>query len=197
MTWTPEEDQAFERDWWQDCANTFGEEAKQLTYANKMGLVVVQDGTGHWPVYDMEGKSILDLGGGPVSMLLKCRNFDRAMVVDPCEYPDWIEERYAAHGVSYARMNAEDFPGAGDDFDEAWFYNVLQHTENAAGIVEVARKYAKRVRCFEWIDTERTLGHPTVLTERDLNEWLDTRGNIEFLEGENGCYGMCYTALTP
>ena len=197
MYFTREEDQAFERDWWKDCANTFGEEVKQLTYAYRMGLEVVDDGSGHWPVYDMAGKSVLDLGGGPTSILLRCRNFDRALVVDPCEYPDWVAQRYAAHGIEVMRMNAEDFPAVVNRYDEAWFYNVLQHTENAAGIVEAARSSAKVVRCFEWLDTLSLLGHPTTLTERGMNEWLDTRGTVEWLDGYNGCYGNSYSAVTP
>ena len=28
-------------------------------------------------------KSVLDIGGGPVSLLLKCENFKKAIVVDP------------------------------------------------------------------------------------------------------------------
>lgn len=195
MTFTREEDQTFERDWWGDCCNTFGEETKQISYAHRMGLVVTPVYAGSWPAYDIEGKSIIDLGGGPTSMLLKCFNFDQALVVDPCEYPDWVAQRYAAHGVEYAQANAEDLVAGDARFDEAWFYNVLQHTEHAREIVEVARRNAKVVRCFEWIDTERTLGHPTVLTEQLLNEWLDTVGVTEHIN-ENGAYGRCYYAVT-
>jgi len=200
VTYTREEDQKFERDWWGDCANTFGEESKQISYAHRMGLQIVPTYTGAWPAYDLGGKSVLDLGGGPTSMLLKCFNLGHAMVVDPCGYPDWVYRRYDAHGVEYASENAEDFSIFTEEvegeypFDEAWFYNVLQHTEHAREIVEVAKSHARVVRCFEWIDTERTLGHPTVLTQHDLNEWLGTVGTIENIN-ENGCYGTCYYAV--
>src|SRR5258708_2166182 len=42
--------QDFEKLWWSDCTNTFGEEAKQLTYAHRMGLVN-EPREGKWPVY--------------------------------------------------------------------------------------------------------------------------------------------------
>jgi len=61
--------QDFEADWWGSCANTYGEESKQIVYARLMNLSP-QNLDGHWPVYDIDGGSVLDIGGGPSSMLL-------------------------------------------------------------------------------------------------------------------------------
>ena len=80
---TRQEHDQFERDWWGNCVNTFAEEVKQLTYANRMGLVNVGVDGGYWPVYDLQGKSIVDIGGGPVSMLLKAVGHQGSAVVDP------------------------------------------------------------------------------------------------------------------
>lgn len=152
---TFESDQAFEKAWWGSCANTFGEEAKQITYAHRMGLVVVDDGSGHWPVYDLETKSVCDLGGGPTSMLLKCINGSRLTVVDPCEYPNWVRQRYQECGIEYVIRGAEHY-GVPRMYDECWFYNVLEHTAEAEFIVRaVATKIARVTRVFEWIDTHR------------------------------------------
>ena len=50
--------QDWEASWWASCNfSTFGEEAKQLTYANLMGLVN-EPREGKWPVYDLAGKSV-------------------------------------------------------------------------------------------------------------------------------------------
>lgn len=187
---TFESDQEFERAWWGDCANTFGEEAKQITYAHRMGLQVVDDGSGRWPVYDLEGKSVVDLGGGPSSMLLKTINGGRRCVVDPCRYPDWVRARYEAAGIDYLVMPAEYFVPT-EPFDEAWIYNVLEHTVEARRIVGVAKLHARRVRVFEWIDTYVSEGHPTVLTAMQLDDWLGARGVVEQVN-ENGAVGKAW-----
>jgi len=123
-TWA--EHQEWERQWWGACTNTFAEEAKQITYANRMGLVVVSDPTGceRWPVYDLGDKSVLDIGCGPVSMLLKTETTGEKEACDPCRYPEWVEQRYAAAGIDYRQMPGEDVQHT-NDFDEVWLYNVL------------------------------------------------------------------------
>lgn len=185
MSWT--QDQSFESSWWGNCINTFGEETKQITYAHRMGLTVVPD-NGHWPVYDMQGKSVVDLGGGPVSMLLKCKNVS-GIVVDPCNYPDWIKERYKIAGIDYIVKPAEEFYT--DMFDECWIYNVLQHVMDPKKIIENARSFSKVIRIFEWIDLPAHIGHPHELKEEKLNDWLGAKGTTEQMN-ENGCYGKAY-----
>src|ERR1051325_7508235 len=103
------EHQEFEKNWWGDVSNSFAEETKQLTYAYKMGLSVYSN-NGKWPCYNLENKNILDIGGGPVSMLLKCENRGRTMVVDPCHYPSWVYNRYTTCGIEYAQIRGEDLP---------------------------------------------------------------------------------------
>lgn len=190
------EHQQFERDWWGTCANTFSEEAKQITYAHRMGLVNKPDGyTGRWPQYDMAGKSVLDLGGGPVSMLLKCVNLDRGLVVDPCPYPAWVRARYEDCGLRVIQQQAETFR-SNNTYDEVWIYNVLQHVEDPEAIIETARRYGKVLRIFEWIDTAPTLGHPHTLRTEALQEWIGggTVRQIGTTENvnENSAYGWAF-----
>lgn len=184
--------QDFEADWWGTCINTFGEETKQLTYAQRMGLQRVNT-DGHWPVYNVRGQSVLDLGGGPVSMLLKCVNLGRATVVDPCAYPSWIGDRYAVAGVEYDRSPAEDFaiPDGENMYDECWIYNVLQHVQDPRQVVHNAMQSAKLVRIFEWIDLPPHLGHPHELKAFDLSRWLGAYGTVEQMN-ENGCVGRAF-----
>ncbi len=180
--------QTFEANWWGDCANTYAEECKQLAYARMMGLDPgAWFGGVPWPSYDMQGRSVLDIGGGPVSMLLKCVNLGEAVVVDPCHYPDWTLDRYEEHGVEVMRLTAEEFfedipQGMTDDFDEAWLYNVLQHTIDPEVIVHGMMERARTVRIFEWVDTAVTPGHPHVLRAEDLERWVGAKGTIEVLD---------------
>lgn len=181
--------QDFEAGWWGNCVNTFGEETKQLTYAQRMGLVHVNQ-DGHWPVYDMQGKSVLDLGGGPASMLLKCVNLGRATVVDPCAYPEWIDQRYTVAGVEYQRGAAEDYI-LDEVYDECWIYNVLQHVQDPQKIIANARNAGMVVRIFEWIDLPPHIGHPHELKADSLSEWLGGYGTVEQMN-ENGCVGRAF-----
>lgn len=187
MSW--ENDQEFERAWWGDCNNTFTEEIKQLSYAYKMGLTAYAN-YGKWPCYDLQNKSVLDVGGGPVSMLLKCENRGRTAVVDPCNYPYWVRARYNESGIDYLRIPAELYQSP-YKWDEVWIYNVLQHVQDPELIISNAKELASTIRIFEWIDLAPHEGHPHELKEESLNKWLGGEGTVEWLD-ENNCYGRAY-----
>lgn len=175
--------------WWGDCANTYHEEQKQLVYAPRIGLRPEWGGA-HPPAFDLEGRSVIDIGGGPVSLLLKCqRHGRRTVVADPGDFPQWVIDRYAYCGIEYWRTNGEDISGY--TFDEAWIYNTLQHVNDPAKVIQVARELASTVRVFEWIDTEPYPGHPHTLTKDDLDEWLKGDGFATDLN-ESGAVGRAY-----
>jgi hypothetical protein len=184
------DDQAWERDWWGTCANTYGEETKQLTYAYRMGLINMPI-AGHWPAYDLGGHSVLDLGGGPASILLKTVNGGRRVVVDPCRYPEWVTARYGLAGIEQVMAMGETYR-PDERFDECWVYNVLQHAEDPEAITATARASADAVRIFEWVDMPPVIGHPHTLTRNDLDRWLGGRGATVALSGENDCWGTAY-----
>lgn len=191
MGWA--EDQAWEAGWWSTCTNTFGEETKQITYAQRMGLVNVPT-DGHWPVYDLAGRSVLDVGGGPASMLLKTINGGKRVVLDPCAYPDWVEERYKAAGIGLMRTPAEDYPLDSEPYDEVWLYNVLQHTLSPDAVLRATRSAGRLVRIFEWIDIPPHQGHPHMITRDLIHRWLGPGGTVEDMN-ENGCNGTAFYGL--
>lgn len=190
MSWN--DDQKWEAKWWADCANTFNEEYKQLLYARLMGLAPFAE-LGRDPVYDLGHKSVLDIGGGPVSMLLKCKNRGKVTVLDPCPYPDWVKLRYATADIEYLVAPAEDIGTRLklQPYDEVWIYNVLQHTIDPQLIIANARMVGHKIRIFEWIDTPTTIGHPHTLTKNDLDTWLHGVGIVQDLN-ENNCNGRAY-----
>lgn len=181
------DEQAWERDWWGDCTNTLDEELKQLSYFKRLGLVETKNAKTRF-VFDMQGKSVLDIGGGPCSFLLKCKNVE-GIVCDPCSYPEWVYTRYRAAHIGYAYLKGEDITW--DSFDEVWIYNVLQHVEDPQKVIENAKKAGKLIRFFDWIDTPAMPGHPHTLKERLLNHWLGGEGIVEEIN-ENGAKGRCY-----
>lgn len=188
--------QEWERDWWNTCANTYGEETKQLLYANRMGLRAFHDGKSPYN-FNLDGASVLDIGGGPCSLLLKCVNFTGA-VLDPLLFPDWVMRRYHDAGISVFLERGEHMNWLPEfHFDECWLYNVLQHTEDPALVLKNARQAGKLIRIFEWIGTTTNEGHPHTLTEAWLNEQLKGEGKVEQLTGQNECFGRCFYGVFP
>ena len=187
------EAQKWEAAWWGGCLNSLLEEEKQLVYARKMGLTFFHDGKSPYNI-NLEGKSVLDIGGGPCSLLLKCVNRGGCLVVDPCKYPQWVLGRYEEAEISFRSFPAEEFLYPPGVFGEAWIYNCLQHVKDPAKIIANAKRAAKIIRIFEWIDIEVTNGHIHKLSETQLNEWLGGMGKVEELH-EGGCNGRCYYGI--
>lgn len=177
-------DYDFEMEFWGDCTNTFGEDQKHFIYGNLMGL------TGQLFSYDVGNKRILDIGGGPTSMLLKTYNLKEGLVCDPIDYPQWTKDRYSIKNISVKVISGEHVNESG--WDEVWIYNVLQHSEDPQKIIDNAKKSAPILRIFEWIDIPAHEGHPHMLTEENLNDWIGGIGQTTMLDGQNGCYGRAY-----
>lgn len=189
-------DQEWEKEWHGNCVNSLNEELKQLVYARKMGLRFERDRKTPY-VINMNKKSVLDIGGGAYSLLLKASDYSLAYVVDPCDYPKWTIDRYKSAKIVFKQKPAEEinkmvFPRT--PFDEVWIYNVLQHTFDPEKIIENAFNISKIIRIFEWIDQGVTIGHPQDLKENKLNEWLNGAGKVENLN-ESGCVGKAYYGI--
>jgi hypothetical protein len=187
--------QDFEAGWWGSCQNTYGEETKQLVYARYMQLTAMDLG-GPGPEIDLGGYSVIDVGGGPSSLLLKCRNAGQAIVVDPCPYPAWVAERYLEAGIDFLHVPAEAYLSVAPMVDEIWIYNVLQHVEDPEFIVRMALERAKTLRIFEWLDIPPHPGHPQQLRQELLEGWLRMSGNTGFLN-EGGAVGSAFWGVFP
>jgi len=194
MTQTWEEATKWEAEWHGNCVNSLGEEYKQMAYARRMGLKAFHNGKSPFN-FNLNGASVLDIGGGPYSLLLKCENFGVGTVVDPGDYPQWVAMRYGAAGINNLRIKAEELDTT-IRYDEVWLYNCLQHTENPELIIQNARKIGRIIRLFEWIETGVADGHLHNLTEANLNAWLGGIGKVENInEAEGTCRGLCYYGI--
>lgn len=176
-------DYTFETNYWGNCCNTFDEDQKHYIYARYMGLKQVGYS------FDVGGAKIIDIGGGPTSMLLKTINLGGGLVVDPIEYPKWTYGRYGAMGIDCLVFRGEDVIEEG--FNEAWIYNCLQHTDDPEKIIQNAFNSAKTLRIFEWVDVPPHDGHPIELTSAKLDEWIGKAGQTIRL-AESGCFGKAY-----
>lgn len=182
----------FEKQFWGNCTNTLGEELKQLVYARCMGLTSYHDGRSPFN-FDMGGKSIIDIGGGPVSFLLKCTNLGACSVVDPLKFPVWVYERYELAKITCHQIHGEDVKTLwwSQCFDEAWIYNTLQHVYDPQLVIYNAKFVSHRIRLFEWIGLPPHPGHPHELKKELLDKWLGAPGKAEWVN-ESGCTGLAY-----
>ena len=189
-TWKIAQD--WESNWHSNCINSFHEEEKQLVYAEKMGLIKTP--TPKTPYnFDLEGKSVLDIGGGAYSLLLKGVNHDGSRVTDPLmgRFPSWVRARYKEAGISFSQFSGEDVVILNDLFDEVWIYNVLEHTYDPKKIIENALELGKVVRIFEWLGDHRGIGHLQVLEAKKLDSWLGGTGKVENIN-KTGAVGTAY-----
>ena len=161
----------FEADYWGNCCNSIDEEIKQFFYAKLMSIDKYSPFS-----FSVNGKKILDIGGGPVSLLLKCHDHGGSKVVDPIKYPKWTIDRYASNNIEYDQKPGEDVDEEG--YDEVWIYNCLQHVIDPEKIINNAKKAAPVIRIFEWIDIPSHEGHPHELKEDKLNKWLGGKGSV-------------------
>lgn len=165
---THEEAQAEELSFWQTPGAELGEQLKQLTYAKYLGLDFQHDGSSPY-VIDKAGLNVLDVGGGPVSLLLKTIAKEK-VVVDPCNFDKWVTDRYMANNVRYNKSEAESIKYT-EVFDEVWLYNVLQHTSDPEKIFDNIYKALKRggtFRFLDWVDTPTNTAHPISLTAEQV-----------------------------
>jgi 2-polyprenyl-3-methyl-5-hydroxy-6-metoxy-1,4-benzoquinol methylase len=177
MTW--EDHQAWEKNWHEEnnnCANSYNEETKQYDYSSRMGLnefKTIKFGIAGW---DFKDKTVLDVGGGPYSILLKSKA-KRMVVLDPCDYPNWTMVRYKECGVEYLKQKAEEMK-FDKPFDIILCYNVLQHVENPEEICKRMRKSAKLIYFFDWLGIGNAPGHPQLLEREKLDKWLGGIGKV-------------------
>lgn len=187
-------EQELERSWWGDCGNTFHEEQKQLVYAARMGLVAEWGGA-HPPEFDLAGRSVVDVGGGPCSLLLKTRSAGRRLVIDPCRYPFWVYERYQQCGIEVLTEPGETWD-SDETFSEGWVYNVMQHVEDPEEFIHAVCANVRVVRLFEWVNIPAYDGHPHELLAADFEDWLGPGGTVEDIN-QDGAVGTAFYGVFP
>lgn len=109
--------------------------------------------------YDLQGKSVVDIGGGPTSLLLRCKNFSRAIVVDPLPVTDAVKARYEECGIELVQLPAEDFIYP-EKVDESWCYNCLHHVFDPEPILNKMKLFSRKLRIFEALNTNKDIMHP-------------------------------------
>jgi 2-polyprenyl-3-methyl-5-hydroxy-6-metoxy-1,4-benzoquinol methylase len=184
--------QRWEAEWWAGCVNTYNEETKQYIYARYMSLDEFATNDHGRRGWDFGNRSVVDIGGGPCSILLKSKARKRT-VVDPCMYPIWVLDRYEDSGIFYANTRAEEFM---DCYDLALMYNCLQHVEDPEKVCLNIKRSVKELRIYEWLNIPACDGHLHVLTTEKLDSWIGGHGRVKNLN-EGPCVGTAYFGIFP
>lgn len=114
---------------------------------------------------DFAGKSIIEIGPGPLGVTLLTENFSSATIVEPLiyrwgqQYVDYYNEK----NIKIETTPYEDLEV--DEVDETWFFNVLQHVIDPEKQLRKAKETSKVVRIFEPINYPVELAHPHLLTK--------------------------------
>ena len=153
--------QQWEREWWLHTDQLPEEFKKQAFYAAQMGLP---------PNFDCQQHSILDVGCGPMSMLLRCTGYTEAIALDPIDYGPF-EDLYKDVPHLLRLILPAELYTVEHQSDEVWMYNVLQHVVNPQRVLDVIRTAAAfTVRIFEWVDIPPYRGHLHMTTAPQLVE---------------------------
>lgn len=188
QTW--EEAQKWEAEWHDTCINSYNEETKQYIYTRFMGLDEYKVNYYGQIGWDFGEKSVLDVGCGPYSILMKSKGKVKHGI-DPCDYPQWVYERYKCADVLLHKIPAEDFTSPSIIYDEALIYNCLQHVIDPKKIIDNVLACSKLVRIFEWVDNGISDGHLHDLHADELDEWLGGTGKSNYIE-IGPCVGKAY-----
>ena len=169
--------QKFEKECWGNdifLSDENGEQIKQNQYAIEMDIIKSDS---EFPI-DLKGKSVVDIGCGPISLLLRSKNFERAVGVEPLFYSDKVDDEYSKRNVELLRIPAEDINvDSIGNFDEVWMYNCLQHVMSPSEIIDKIQKIGNKIRIFEWINIEAHEVHPHMLTEEFFVKELNLKKN--------------------
>jgi hypothetical protein len=158
-------------------------------YASEIGTLSCQEDymkildiyNDYWSKYggidlDFRNKNIIDVGGGPTSILLRgnggskrtseelknswtqtgsVKSLNVGVVIDPLNVAEYVKIRYEHFGVRFINEPAENidkFYNERNFFDDCIIYNCLQHVINPLEILDKVSKVSKVIRICEPIN---------------------------------------------
>lgn len=135
---------------------------------------------------NFSGLKVLDVGGGPVSILLRSNKgysefhdgFDEGVVIDPVKITDHQRMRYEYFDIKFIQDKAENITNYYKEkyFDECFIYNCLQHVEDPIKILDGVTQVSKKIRIAEPIYVPTDKCHLHTFTEHYFANYFDKDG---------------------
>jgi ubiquinone/menaquinone biosynthesis C-methylase UbiE len=133
---------------------------------------------------NMSGLNVLDVGGGPASILLRTNNnlpnrphdgLNKGVVIDPVMITDHQKMRYDFHDIEFIEDQAENIDKYYSEkgfFDECFIYNCLQHVVDPLKILDKITAVSKRIRIAEPLNVPTDHMHLHMFTENYFDEYF-------------------------
>jgi hypothetical protein len=114
---------------------------------------------------DFIGKTIIEVGPGPLGVTLLTEGFAEATIIEPL-IDDWDPEYRAYYEEKNIKIEKTPYETLEiGEVDETWFFNVLQHVIHPEVQLQKAMETSKVVRIFEPINYPIEKAHPHLLTK--------------------------------
>lgn len=151
------------------------ERRKREHYRSMIGIT--EEGT--------RGLSVIDVGGGPESLLLDYPEID-GTVLDPLSFGEEDERRYAEASIKRLILPVEQWESNGrpERYDEVWVYNCLQHVRDLDEAFRRIRNMGKTVRLWEWCEIPTDSMHLHVLTADRIRRAMQGWKIVDEMEGK-------------
>lgn len=150
------------------------------------------------PEKDLINKKILESGGGCYPAVYFCKGLKKAVNVEPLynQFPKDIQLKLTDAHIECVSVGFEDYKTQ-SEFDEVWFFNVLQHVRDPYLQIQNAKKIASTIRVFEPINTQINNEHPhTFSIEFFKDQFPDTEVKLYRGGSSSGFHGANCAYLT-
>ena len=174
-----------ESDYWEIFTCELETFKHQETYIDVMGI---RNDYFHAPdnSLNLSGLNVLDVGGGPSSILLRTNNLKgnqhegvkTGVVIDPLRIIDYHKIRYDYYGIKFINDQAENIDLYYNEmgyFDECFIYNCLQHTLDPIKILDKVSLLSKRIRIAEPINVPVDNMHLHMFTEKYFEQYFSKK----------------------
>lgn len=133
---------------------------------------------------NMSGLNVLDVGGGPASILLRTNNnlpnrphdgLKHGVVIDPVIITEHQKMRYQFHDIQFIQDQAENIDEYFTEkgyFDECIMYNCLQHVEDPIAILDKITYLSKRIRIAEPLNVPTDHMHLHMFNEKYFDDYF-------------------------
>jgi hypothetical protein len=161
-------------------------EVDTLKYQEQyMDALGIRDDYFHAPdnSLNMSGLNILDVGGGPSSILLRTNNLrgnqhngiKNGVVIDPLIITEHQKLRYEYYGIEYIQDQSENIDKYYSEegyFDECIIYNCLQHVLDPIKILDKITFISKRIRIAEPLNIPTDNMHLHMFSKKYFDDYF-------------------------
>jgi hypothetical protein len=151
---------------------------------------------------NMSGLNVLDVGGGPSSILLRTNKLrgnqhsgvNTGVVIDPLVITDHQKLRYDYFGINFIQdlsENIDKYYSEKGFFDECFIYNCLQHVVDPIEILDKISYISKKIRIAEPLNIPIDNLHLHSFNENYFNDYFKEE-KFKTIKTDIKKIGSCY-----